>query len=78
MSAIPMLWPVYTYRDYARETVAVFLEYDAAVDFVNRPAEQHFTHREFYIAEPRYDRRKSVWFIERGIDPETGRDRVAA
>ena len=56
------IWPVFGHRNYRRETVAVFFDWSAAVEFVNRSAEQHFVERNLYIAEPQYDRRKAVWF----------------
>jgi hypothetical protein len=43
---IPFLWPVHD----TRQTVAWFLDYDAAVDCVNTT-----TDRELYIGEPQYD-----------------------
>ena len=50
---IPMLWPVYGFRNGMRETVAVFFDYGAAVDCVNASLGE----RNLYLAEPRYDNR---------------------
>jgi hypothetical protein len=58
-AAPPMLFPVYGFKPNGiRESIAIFFDYDAAVQCIMHPDKHHFRQRNLYLAEPKYDRRE--------------------
>jgi hypothetical protein len=57
LTAAPMLWPVYGFGAFKRETLAVFFDQSAATDYALHPERYGFRRRNVYMAAPRYDRR---------------------